>query len=63
MKIVISISKENYEYIKKHANEEVLPVGWHEIIKGLPLPESRESIDKTRAKIAETKARVKHENN
>jgi hypothetical protein len=40
MKIVISISKENYEYIKKHANEEVLPVGWREIIKGLPLPEN-----------------------
>lgn len=39
MQVVINISKENYEYIKKYANEQVLPVGWREIIKGVPLRE------------------------
>lgn len=37
MQIVIDIDNENYEHIKKYANEEVLPIGWYAIINGTPL--------------------------
>lgn len=38
MKIVIDIDDESYEHIKKYANEEILPIGWYQIINGTPLP-------------------------
>ena len=39
MMIVIDIDEEDYEHIKEYAHEEVLPVGWREIVNGTPLIE------------------------
>ena len=44
MMIVIDIGNKDYEHIKKYTYEEVLHVGWREIINGIPLIEGNNRL-------------------